>query len=94
MSIFLLAGTAVAFRILVRLRRFGCPDNFARLCCVLAGQWIATVIIFYLLHGDSEFAMRTFSLQAGLLLCCEYNLRRRLNEVTAAEARAEATAAA
>jgi hypothetical protein len=94
MTIFLAAGTAVAFRILTRLRRFGCPDHFARLCCVLAGQWIATVIIFYLLHGDSEFAMRTFSLQAGLLLCCEYNLRKRLNEATVAESQAIAAPAA
>ena len=38
--------------------------------------------------------MRTFSLQAGLLMCSEYNLRKRLNEVTIAEPQAVATPAA
>jgi hypothetical protein len=58
----------------------GVPDPFSRLCCVLAAQWVGGVIIFLFLHGDSEFAMRSFSLQAALLMCCEYNLRNQHEE--------------
>lgn len=75
MLLFLGAGTAIAMRILLRIRQFGVPDPFSRLCCILAAQWLGGVIIFLFLHGDSEFAMRSFSLQAALLMCCEYNLR-------------------
>lgn len=79
MLLFLGAGTAIAMRILFRIRRFGVPDSFSRLCCILAAQWVGGVIIFLFLHGDSEFAMRSFSLQAALLMCCEYNLRKTPN---------------
>jgi len=34
--------------------------------------------MFIALHGDSEYAMKTFSLQAGLLITCQYMLRDRL----------------
>jgi hypothetical protein len=80
MLLFLGAGTAIAMRILFRIRRMGVPDPFSRLCCVLAAQWVGGVIIFLFLHGDSEFAMRSFSLQAALLMCCEYNLRNQHEE--------------
>jgi hypothetical protein len=36
-----------------------------------------------LLHGDSEWAMKTFSLQAGVLLVCHYHLNKRLTAATA-----------
>lgn len=87
MLLFLACGSVIAFRLLGRIRQFGCPDMFSRLCCVLAAQWLAGVIIFLFLHGDSEFAMRSFSLQAALLLCCDFNLRRHLNADTLDELR-------
>ncbi len=91
MLVFLAAGSAIAIRILLRIRRCGVPDNFSRLCCILSAQWLGSVIIFLFLHGDSEFAMRSFSLQAALLMCCEYNLRTHLTQETYKELeRAEA----
>ena len=69
-SMFLLGVSWLAVKVLRHLRRHGCNDNFARLCCVLASNWLANVIFFYLLHGDSEFVLRIFGLQAGLLMAC------------------------
>ena len=71
MSVFLLGLSRVAWRLLIHLRRFGCEDTLARLCALFAANWLANVIFFYLAHGDSEFAMRTFGLQGGLLLLAE-----------------------
>lgn len=69
-SVFLLGTCVVAIKVLRHLRRYGCDDNLGRVSCVLAANWLANVLFFYLLHGDSEFALRTFALQAGLLLAC------------------------
>ncbi len=69
-SLFLLGTSWLAVKALRHLRRHGCNDGLARLTCVLASNWLANVIFFYLLHGDSEFALRTFALQAGLLMAC------------------------
>lgn len=77
MLLFLSSGTLLAFRIMRSLRATGCADDFQRVCCVLAGLWMANVIAFLFLHGDSEYAMKTFSLQAGILLACDYHLRQR-----------------
>ena len=51
---------------------------------------MANVIAFIVLHGDSEYAMKTFSLQAGLLVVCHYMLRDRLRKEAEPET-AEAT---
>jgi hypothetical protein len=80
MLLFVFAGTRVAWRIIRYLRRYGCEDNFARVCSVVAGYWMANVLAFLFLHGDSEYAMKTFSLQAGVMLVCHVLLQRRLNE--------------
>ncbi|MBI3875965.1 MAG: hypothetical protein HY300_08410 [Verrucomicrobia bacterium] len=83
MLTFLGAGTALAFRVMLHLRAHGCADAFARMCSVIAGLWMANAIAFIFIHGDAEFAMKTFSLQAGLLLACHVHLKRRLRAATA-----------
>jgi hypothetical protein len=85
MLMFLTAGTILAWRILNYIRRFGCEDTFLRLCTVVASLWIANCFAFLFLHGDSEYAMKTFSLQAGMLIACQEQLRAR--ERAAAERR-------
>jgi len=77
MLTFLFAGTALAWRIMLIVRRQGCGDKFLRMCSVVTGIWMANVIAFLFLHGDSEYAMKTFSLQAGMLLACHYHIKRR-----------------
>jgi O-antigen ligase len=75
---FLLGGGALAWRIIKYLRTHGCEDNFTRLCAVLSAWWVCSAIAFLFLHGDSEYAMKTFSVQAGMLLACERCLDKRL----------------
>jgi hypothetical protein len=77
MFTFLGAGTVIVLRIIRHLRRFGCEDQFSRMCSVLIGMWMANVLAFIFLHGDSEYAMKSFSLQSGVLLVCDYHLKRR-----------------
>jgi hypothetical protein len=83
MLMFMLAGSKVAWNIVRHLRTYGCADNFARVCCIVAGLWLANVLAFLFLHGDGEWAMKTFSLQAGVLLVCHYHLAKRLTAVAA-----------
>jgi hypothetical protein len=78
MGIFLAAGTYLAWNVIKHLRTYGCNENFSRMCAVVAGFWIATALGFFFLHGDSEYAMKTFSLQAGMLLACKRCLESRL----------------
>jgi hypothetical protein len=78
MLLFLSAGTFLAWRIIRYLRWHGCETVFDRVCCVVAGLWITNVFAFLALHGDSEYAMKTFSLQAGLLLACNRCLGQRV----------------
>jgi hypothetical protein len=78
MLTFLATGSFLAWRILRHIRQYGCEDLFSRLCSLLAGLWIANVFAFLLLHGDSEYAMKTFSLQIGMLIGCNERLRMRL----------------
>jgi len=80
MLLFLGAGTALALKIVRLLRTNGCEDNFERVCSLLSGLWMADVIAFLFLHGDSEYAMKTFSLQAGLLLVCHKRLTERIQQ--------------
>jgi O-antigen ligase len=80
MLLFLTAGSALAWRVMRHLRRHGCEDVFSRMCSLLAGSWMANVIAFLFIHGDSEFAMKTFSLSAGMLMVCESALRHRLRD--------------
>ncbi len=78
MMLFLGSGTFLAWSVLAHLRQHGCEDYFSRMCGVLGGLWIANTVAFLFLHGDSEYAMKTFSLQAGLLLACRVRLKARL----------------
>lgn len=71
------AGTMTMVRILQFIRREGAGDSFARMSCVLAGLWAAQVSSFIFLHGDSEYALRTFSLPAAMMLACDWHLSRR-----------------
>jgi O-antigen ligase len=77
MLLFLFSGTLLAFKVMRILREYGCEDDFARIASIITGLWMANAIGFILLHGDSEYAMKTFSLQAGLLLICHYHLEKR-----------------
>ena len=77
MLIFLGSGTILAGQIIRKLREQGCDDNFARVCCVVSGLWMANVLSFWFLHGDSEYAMKTFSLQAAILITCNWHLTQR-----------------
>jgi hypothetical protein len=78
MLLFLLGGSVVAIKVIFHLREHGVDDEFSRVSCIVACLWMANVIAFLALHGDSEYAMKTFSLQAGLLITCQYMLRDRL----------------
>lgn len=77
MFLFLFAGTVIVVRVLRHVRRYGAGDPFSRMCCILAATWIGQLTSFIFLHGDSEFAMRTFALQAAVLLLCDHHLRQR-----------------
>ena len=80
MLIFLAAGSHLAYSIMSHLREYGCHDGFARMSCIVASVWMANIIAFLIFHGDSEFAMKTFSLQAGLLIACKRCLDYRQGE--------------
>lgn len=81
MLTFLLVGSKLAFEIIARIRRNQYEDTFSRVATVLASLWVANVTSFLFLHGDSEYAAKTFSLQAGLLLTCNRLLAKREEEV-------------
>ena len=78
MLLFLFAGSVAAIKVIFHLREHGVDDEFSRVSCIVACLWMANVVAFIALHGDSEYAMKTFSLQAGLLIACQYMLRDRL----------------
>jgi O-antigen ligase len=80
MIAFMFAGSRVAWNVMRHLRTYGCEDHFSRVCCIVTGLWLANVLAFLFLHGDSEWAMKTFSLQAGILLACEHQLSKRLTQ--------------
>lgn len=77
---FLGAGLRICWGILKMLRRLGAGDDFLRLCGVVSGLWVTNTIAFLFFHGDSEYAMKTFSLQAGMLLICNKHLQKRMEE--------------
>jgi O-antigen ligase len=93
MFCFMGAGSWLAFRNLRHVRRHGAEDMFSRMACVLSSLWIGQVFSFVFLHGDAEFAMRTFGIEAGMLLLCDHNLSLRTTAAQQAQAVAEAKAA-
>ena len=78
MLMFLGSGTIMAWRIMKYLRTTDCEDEFLRVCKLIASLWIANVLAFLFLHGDSEFALKTFSIQAGLLITCHQHVQSRI----------------
>jgi len=51
----------------------------SRMCSIVYRILDGERPLVHLLHGDSEYAMKSFSLQAGMLLACYYHLERRLS---------------
>ena len=80
MALFLGAGTALALRIVRRLRRDGCTDSLARACSVVASLWLAHATAFVFVAGDVEHALKTFAFLAGVLLVCDRHLQHRATQ--------------
>jgi hypothetical protein len=78
MFLFMGGVTIAAGRVLLFIRRHGAEDDFSRFSGFQAALWISNAFSFVFMHGDSEFAMRSFAMPAGLLVACEWHLRRRL----------------
>ncbi len=78
MLILMTGGTILAWRIIKRIRILGNEDIFLRLSGVLAAVWMANMVTFFLIHGDSEFAMKSFCFQSGMLIVCDYHLKMRM----------------
>jgi hypothetical protein len=78
MGVFLGSGSLVAWRLVRYLRVYGVEDHFSRVTCIVTSSWMANIIAFVIFHGDAEYAMKTFSLQAGMMLACRRNLMARL----------------
>jgi hypothetical protein len=74
MAIFFAASSYLAWKVLLLTRRTGASSRFERLACLTASLFFANLIAFLFLHGDSESAAKTFSLQAALLIVCRYHL--------------------
>ena len=76
----LAAGTVMAMRSLLYVRRHGAEDVVARLACANAAYWLMKVLIFIFIHGDSEYALNTFGLHLGIVIAVDQvlHLRSRL----------------
>ncbi|MFM7214933.1 MAG: hypothetical protein ACKO3H_08660, partial [Verrucomicrobiota bacterium] len=70
-------GTILMFRILGYIRAVGAEDPFLRTACVIAGLWAAQAGSFVFLHGDSEYALKTFALHASMLMACDWRIQMR-----------------
>ena len=86
MLTFLSGGTIVAVRIIRLLREYRWEDPFALVCSVIVSLWLARVIGWLFLHGDSEWALKNFALQAGMMVACHYHLTQRLQAIPDSEA--------
>lgn len=78
MMVLMLGGSLLGWRMMQRLRILGCDDIFLRMCGGILALWVVSVLVFIFLHGDSEYAMKKFSLQAGLMIVCDYHLKTRM----------------
>lgn len=77
MLMFILGGTLAAFRVIMRVRRERWDDPFALVATVVASFWMARALGWMFLHGDSEWALRNFSLPAAMLIAFDFMLKRR-----------------
>jgi hypothetical protein len=73
----LAGGTVLALRIARLLRANRWEDHFALVCSVIVALWMARALGWLFLHGDSEWALRNFGLQVGLMVACHYHLTQR-----------------
>ncbi|MEI6342308.1 MAG: hypothetical protein WCR07_10150 [Verrucomicrobiota bacterium] len=73
----ILAGSMLAMRTLLHVRRHGAEDVFLRLACANAAYWLMKVGIFVFIHGDSEYALNTFGLHLGMVMAVDYALSLR-----------------
>lgn len=71
MLLFIAGGTRLAWHLTRRLRRGNSDTRFQRICGLLVGQWALSVVTFFFIHGDAEWAMKTFSLLAAMMLASE-----------------------
>jgi hypothetical protein len=90
MLTFLAGGTVLAIRIIRLLREHRWEDPFALVCSVIVSLWLARLIGWLFLHGDSEWALRNFGLQAAMMVACHYHLTQRIQSVDSRETPAPA----
>lgn len=81
MLILMMGGTTLAWRVIKRVRILGSNDIFLRLAGIMASFWVANLITFLFLHGDSQYAMKSFCFQTGVLIVCDYHLKMRMLKV-------------
>ncbi len=84
MLLVITGGTMLSVRVLRLVRKLGSDDTFTRSCSVLGGFFLTSALFFLLLHGDSEFALKTFALQLGTLILAERLLLERVKRAEAA----------
>jgi len=77
----MMGGTTLAWRVIKRVRILGSNDIFLRLAGIMASFWVANLITFLFLHGDSQYAMKSFCFQTGVLIVCDYHLKMRMLKV-------------
>jgi hypothetical protein len=83
MMILIFSGTRLAWKNLQKLRILGCGDMFLRMSGLVSSFWILCVFTFIFLHGDSEYALKSFSLQTGVLIVVSYHLNARMRLLNA-----------
>lgn len=73
----LTAASAVALRLLRRLRQTGLQDVTDRFAATVGSMWLARAIFFAFFDGSADFAMTQFALPCGLLLICDIRHREK-----------------
>ncbi len=87
-------GTRVSWRIVRHVREHGAEDMAMRGMLFVAVFFVVQAVFFLLLHGDSEWAMRRFALQVGLLIAADRLLKERIADLAAARQLARETESA
>lgn len=68
-------GARIARRVIRHARRFGVEDPAIRAALFVAVSWIAEVLFFVFVHGDSQQTLRRFGMLAGLLIAADRLIR-------------------
>lgn len=79
MGLVILGGTLLALRVLKLVRTLGPDLILCRVASILGGFWVVSVLFFLFIHGDAEFALKSFALQLGTLIMAERLLRHRVH---------------